>query len=330
MAKNLAAVRADLAKALRDPGHDHGSLAPLFIRFAWHCSGTYDAVSKTGGSNGATMRFPAEQADPENKGLAKAREVIAAVHRKHAATLSLADAHVLAGYVAFEATGGPVIPFATGRKDFTEHEAAAVFGPSMCPCGDGKLNPNGSRLPTADLGEATGCPMSAKASIREKPTIDHVRQTFQRMGLDDKETVVLIIMGHQYGSMHAHVSGFEHEWYPYDPIHWNVYGPGGLGYLTAYNMKARQGPSRERINAQNKRQFDMQLGGAVFAMMAADMALLWDDTYKQITLHYDQNRIAFHIDAANAWKKLTELGCDGLLSQETTPGHDKIRVQHIR
>lgn len=29
-------------------------LGPVFIRLSWHASGTYDAVSKTGGSNGAT------------------------------------------------------------------------------------------------------------------------------------------------------------------------------------------------------------------------------------------------------------------------------------
>ena len=38
------------------------------IRLAWHSSGTYDAATKTGGSNGAGMRFAAEADDPENAG----------------------------------------------------------------------------------------------------------------------------------------------------------------------------------------------------------------------------------------------------------------------
>jgi hypothetical protein len=37
-----------------------GSFGPVLLRLAWHCSGTYDANSGTGGSNYATMRFEPE------------------------------------------------------------------------------------------------------------------------------------------------------------------------------------------------------------------------------------------------------------------------------
>lgn len=30
---------------------------PVFVRLAWHCAGTYDKATNTGGSNGATMRY---------------------------------------------------------------------------------------------------------------------------------------------------------------------------------------------------------------------------------------------------------------------------------
>lgn len=326
--QNLTAVRAKLQDKLRCPGHDDGSLAPLFIRFAWHCCGTYDSEKCTGGSNGGTMRFPAEQADPENAGLDKAREAILDVHRQHP-ELSFADIAVLAGYVAFEATGGPVIPFATGREDFSEDHALSVHGPSLCPYGDGVHNPGGSRLPAADLGPDTKCPLKAPVHEREKPTIDAVRGTFQRMSLDDRETVLLIIMGHQYGRMHPEVSGFEETWYAFDPTHWNVYGPGGLGYLSTYAMQARNGLNPEELNSNGKRQYNMRLGGGVFAMIAVDMALLWDPSYKKLTLWYDRHRTEFHKDSAAAWKKLTELGCDGLLAPEVTPGHDRIRIDHM-
>jgi cytochrome c peroxidase len=37
-----------------------GSFGPVLLRLAWHCSGTYDKESGTGGSNYATMRFEPE------------------------------------------------------------------------------------------------------------------------------------------------------------------------------------------------------------------------------------------------------------------------------
>lgn len=46
-----------------------GSLAPVLIRLAWHCSGTYDKNDNTGGSNYATMRFKPEATHGANNGL---------------------------------------------------------------------------------------------------------------------------------------------------------------------------------------------------------------------------------------------------------------------
>lgn len=37
--------------------YDDGSYGPVLVRLAWHASGTYDKETKTGGSNGATMRM---------------------------------------------------------------------------------------------------------------------------------------------------------------------------------------------------------------------------------------------------------------------------------
>jgi catalase (peroxidase I) len=280
------------------------------------------------------MRFPAEQEDPENNGLAKAREVLKKIHDKHP-YLSLADIYVLAGYVAFEASGGPIIPFATGRQDFSEEEAREIHGPALCPFGRGRHNPNGSLLPSADLGKDPACKASAPAHEREKPTIDATRCTFQRLGLSDKETVVLIVMGHQYGRMHENISGYggvtgADTWYAFDPAHWNVYGPGGLGYLTTYSMQASRGTWPEWINPRNgKRQFHMKMGGGVFAFLPVDMALLWDPTWKKIVLGYDSHRLDFHRDSAAAWTKLTELGCEGMLTPEATPGYERVRIEHI-
>lgn len=44
----------------------------LLLRLAWHASGTYDKISKSGGSQGGTIRFQQELADGANAGLVNA------------------------------------------------------------------------------------------------------------------------------------------------------------------------------------------------------------------------------------------------------------------
>ena len=46
-------------------------IGPTMLRLAWHSSGTYDAMSKTGGSGGGTIRFKEELAHGGNAGLEK-------------------------------------------------------------------------------------------------------------------------------------------------------------------------------------------------------------------------------------------------------------------
>ena len=312
---DFAAVREDIAGRLRDRQHDDGSLAPLMIRYAWHHCGTYDRHKRTGGSNGGTMRFDVERADPENAGFAKAHALVKAVKDRFPA-LSSADIAILAGYVALEQTGGPAVPFAAGRRDLDIDEARKVHGPSGCPFGDGKHNPNGSRLPAADLGPREGCPVSASMAEREAPTIEAMRGTFERLGFDDKETVALIVLGHQYGRCHLDVSGFEGPWYAFDPAHWNCY-ESGLGYPSTYAFGVARDGYRPRQTDKGKRQWEMHFGGGEpFMMLVSDMCLYWDEAYRRHLLHYDRHRREFRRDAALAWKKLTELGCEGLLVAE--------------
>jgi len=314
---DLTEARADLRNAMQSRDHDDGSFAPLLIRFAWHLSGTYDKDKKTGGSNGSTMRFTTEATDPENAGLSKAIEVLAPVHKKHP-YLSLADLWILAGYVAIESTGGPHIRFATGRKDFSLEEAQQIHGPTGCPFGDGKHNPCGSRLPTADVGPDPAAKPGAPPHVAEAPTIAAMRGTFTRLGFSDKETVCLIVLGHQYGRCHEDVSGYRGPWYLFDPAHWNVYAH-GLGYLSLYRMAVDGGRFSETTTAAGKRQFSMHMMGGEWMMLITDMALSWDKAYRKHVEFYDSHRLDFRSDAVAAFKRLTELGCDGLLTEETTP-----------
>ena len=208
---------------------------------------------------------------------------------------------------------GPVIPFSYGRVDFTDEEAEERYGKKCggCPVGDGKYHPQGSRLPCPDVGKKDEF---AEPRLREKPTIDSVRCTFQRMGFNDKETVCLIVLGHQFGRCHPEVSGYEYARYPFDPTHWNIY-ESGLGYLTTMLT----GEYQEVLSCTGKRQFVMNFGGGEpFMLLISDMVLLWDHSYREHLLWYDQHREEFQDDAVAVWKKLTELGCDGLLTPEDT------------
>jgi catalase (peroxidase I) len=144
--------------------------------------------------------------------------------------------------------------------------------------------------------------------------------TFKRMGFDDKETVALIVLGHQYGRCHSEVSGYEDPWYAFDPAHWNVYLH-GLGYLSIYGaLTGGRSPFVEVETAKGKRQFSSNMMGGRWMMLITDMALAWDANYRKHIQFYDRNRQAFHEDSAAAWTKLTENGCKDIgLVEELTP-----------
>jgi cytochrome c peroxidase len=96
-------LKPDVADVLEsNPDYDGiGHYGPVLVRLAWHASGTYDAVSKTGGSQGATMRFPPECKHGANAGLEIARDLLEPIKLKHPG-LSYADLWTLAGVVAIK------------------------------------------------------------------------------------------------------------------------------------------------------------------------------------------------------------------------------------
>jgi len=123
-----------------------GSLGPVLIRLAWHCSGTYDAAENTGGSNYATMRFKPEATHGANNGLDIARDHMQKIKEKFP-WISYGDLWTLGGVCAVQECGGPHVPWRPGRIDGFEHH----------------VTPDG-RLPDASQAE------------------DHLRFIFNRMG----------------------------------------------------------------------------------------------------------------------------------------------------
>mmetsp|Transcript_22163 Transcript_22163/g.33614 ORF Transcript_22163/g.33614 Transcript_22163/m.33614 type:complete len:347 (+) Transcript_22163:36-1076(+) len=174
------AVSKDIAALIKaDP--DKG---PTLVRLAWHSSGTYDKMSKDGGSGGGTIRFKEELAHGGNAGLAKtAVKWLEPIHKKYPG-LSYADLYTLAGVTAFKELGGPIIGWSSGRVD---QPVAAV-------------TPDG-RLPNADVGP----------KLADSSDADHLRQIFGRMGFHDKE-IVALSGAHALGRCHENASGFSGPW----------------------------------------------------------------------------------------------------------------------
>jgi cytochrome c peroxidase len=171
-------LREDIVELLPNDNFDNGSCGPALVRLAWHSAGTYDKKTKTGGSEGAGMRYNPESDHGANAGLGKAREVLAPLKQKYPG-VSYSDLWSFAGTVAIEEMGGPEMKWRPGRKDFIEGE---------------KVVPDG-RLPNADG------PELAK----------HIRSIFNRMGFNDQEMVALI-GGHALGACHIPNSGYTGPW----------------------------------------------------------------------------------------------------------------------
>ncbi|KAK8138701.1 ascorbate peroxidase [Apiospora sp. TS-2023a] len=155
--------------------YDDGSYGPVLVRLAWHASGTYDKETKTGGSNGATMRFAPEGDHGANAGLKHARDFLEPVKAKFP-WISYSDLWTLAGACAIQEMQGPTIPWRPGRAD---KEAAAC-------------TPDG-RLPDAAQGTK------------------HLRDIFYRMGFNDQE-IVALAGAHALGRCHTDRSGFDGPW----------------------------------------------------------------------------------------------------------------------
>jgi len=190
------ALEGELIKCMKRPDHDDGTLGPIFLRLAWHSSGTYCAKSKTGGSaNGATMRHleGSEAKDPENAGLDKAIKFLEPVKKKFP-DVSYADLWIFAAYVFLEASGGPKMTFIPGRVDKGPEHA-------MKP----------GRLPGAEHGVCPGMDKEGRVNGWQA-NAHHVRTVFYRMGLNDQEITALLCGGHVYGRCHTENSGYNGPW----------------------------------------------------------------------------------------------------------------------
>ncbi len=206
---DLDAVRHDLAELMTRSQPwwpaDYGHYGPLFIRLAWHASGTYRLLDGRGGVDGGQVRFDPLRSWPDNASLDKAVRLLWPIKQKYGRRISWADLIVLAGNVALESMGFRTLGFAGGRTDDWMAEVVdwgpeQAFLASQRHASDGRLM---KPLAADRMGLIYVNPEGPGGDPDPVKAARFVRQSFARMGMDDEDTVALIAGGHTFGKTHG-------------------------------------------------------------------------------------------------------------------------------
>jgi len=207
---DLAAVRRDLHALMTDSQDwwpaDYGHYGPFFIRMAWHSAGTYRTADGRGGASSGTIRFAPLNSWPDNGNLDKARRLLWPIKQKYGRKISWADLIILTGDVALESMGLKTFGYAGGREDFYEPEGDIYWGPEAEWLGDARYT--GERdlekpLAAVQMGLIYVNPEGPNGKPDPLAAAHDIRDTFDRMAMNDEETVALIAGGHTFGKCHG-------------------------------------------------------------------------------------------------------------------------------
>ncbi|MCG7537091.1 catalase/peroxidase HPI [Pseudoalteromonas sp. OOF1S-7] len=206
---DMAALKRDMNALLTTSQDwwpaDWGNYGPLFIRLAWHSSGTYRTLDGRGGGDGGQMRFDPLNSWPDNGNLDKAKRLLWPLKQKYGAQISWGDLMILAGTVSLENMGFKTYGFAGGRTDDWEPDLV-YWGPEVEMLAsdreekDGKLQ---RPLGATHMGLIYVNPEGPKGKPDPVGSAKNIRVAFGRMAMNDEETVALIAGGHTFGKMHG-------------------------------------------------------------------------------------------------------------------------------
>ncbi|MEO8097626.1 MAG: catalase/peroxidase HPI [Acidobacteriota bacterium] len=185
---------------------DYGHYGPFFIRMAWHSAGTYRIGDGRGGAGYGTQRFAPLNSWPDNANLDKARRLLWPIKQKYGRKVSWADLMILAGNVALESMGFKTFGFAGGREDVWEPSEDIFWGPEGTWLGDERYK--GDRqldnpLGAVQMGLIYVNPQGPNGNPDPIAAARDIRETFERMAMNDEETVALIAGGHTFGKTHG-------------------------------------------------------------------------------------------------------------------------------
>ncbi len=212
---DLTSLKNDLKALMTDSQDwwpaDWGHYGGLMIRLAWHSAGTYRIADGRGGSGTGNIRFAPLNSWPDNGNLDKARRILWPIKKKYGNQLSWADLMILAGNMAYESMGLKVYGFAGGREDIWHPEKDIYWGSEkewLAATGSEGTRYSGERdlenpLAAVMMGLIYVNPEGVDGKPDPLKTAHDVRVTFQRMAMNDEETVALTAGGHTVGKAHG-------------------------------------------------------------------------------------------------------------------------------
>ena len=222
---DVDALLSDLRHMLTDSQDwwpaDYGNYGPFLIRMAWHSAGTYRAIDGRGGAGTGALRFAPLNSWPDNANLDKARRLLWPIKKKYGQKISWSDLMILAGNVSLESMGFRTFGFAFGRADTYSPDDEIYWGPEQEWLADERHGAKqaGSSSSPRDLEKPLGAvqmgliyvnPEGPNGNCNALDAARDIRTTFDRMAMNDEETVALIAGGHTFGKAHGAASADNH------------------------------------------------------------------------------------------------------------------------
>ena len=373
---DLEALKTDLKAAMTESQDwwpaDWGHYGGLMIRLAWHAAGTYRIADGRGGSNTGNQRFAPLNSWPDNGNLDKARRLLWPLKKKYGNKISWADLFILAGNMAYESMGFKTFGFAGGREDIWHPEKDIYWGSEkefLAKTGSEGSRYSGERdlqnpLAAVMMGLIYVNPEGVDGNPDPLKTAHDMRITFERMAMNDEETVALTAGGHTVGKAHGNgdasilgespeggdikdqgfgwmnptrtgkgadavTSGLEGAW----TTHPTTWDNGYFEMLFNHEWELRKSPAGawqwEPINIKEEdKPIDAHNPNARQnpIMTDADMALRIDPEYRKISERFRNDPAYFDDVFARAWFKLThrDLGPKSRYLGADVPSEDLI------
>ena len=351
---------------------DWGHYGGLMIRLAWHAAGTYRVADGRGGAGTGNQRFSPLNSWPDNVNLDKGRRLLWPIKKKYGNKLSWADLMILAGNMAYESMGLKVFGFAGGRTDIWHPEKDIYWGSEkewLAPTGSEGSRYSGERdlenpLAAVMMGLIYVNPEGVDGNPDPLKTAHDIRVTFERMAMNDEETVALTAGGHTVGKCHgrgdATQLGAEPEAADVNEQGFGWHNPNGKGFgrdtvssgiegawtthptkwdngyfemLLNHDWELKKSPADAwqwepiTINDEDK-PVDVEDPSIKYnpIMTDADMAMIKDPVYRKISERFYKEPDYFSEVFARAWFKLThrDLGPKSRYLGSDVPDEDLI------